>query len=270
MGVFHHDPFIPWIAERQMAFEGNLGGFPLGDVSQVNHVPQHFRNGGAGPFLPLGVGVYIQSIVGHAAVYRRRRNAALVKASCNFRGRRPFCCHSKDALDHLAGLPIHYKMIFVHRIFLVAVRRKGRNVSAIPHLGGKSRADLLGCIPRIHLIDDVFEGGNVRIRAVGIVAVMDGDVAYALGGEIDLRILPCRNVVASQAGKVFGDDHIDLLCFDVPDHPLEIRAVKVCAAPAVVYIFVKYNIAVFRRIAPKHFALRDNACAFRGAGIVFG
>ena len=86
MGVFHHDPFIPWIAKRQMAFEGNLGGFPLGDVPQVNHVPQHFRNGGAGPFLPLGVGAYLQSIVGHAAVYRRRGNALFVEALCNFGG----------------------------------------------------------------------------------------------------------------------------------------------------------------------------------------
>ena len=160
-------------------------------------------------------------------------------------------------------------MIFIRRIFLVAVGRKGRNVSAIPHFGGKSRADLLGCIPRIHLIDDVFEGGNVRIRAVGIVAVIDGDVAHALGGKIDLRILPCCNVVASQAGKVFGDDQIDLFGFDVPDHPLEIRAVKIRAAPAVVYIFAKYSIAVFRRIASKHFALCDDTCAFRSAVVIF-
>ena len=47
-----------------------------------------------------------------------------------------------------------------------------------------------------------------------------------------------HDVVAAQSGQVFGDDHIDLFGFDVADHPLKVRAVKVGTAVPVIHIGV--------------------------------
>ena len=47
-----------------------------------------------------------------------------------------------------------------------------------------------------------------------------------------------HNVVAPQPGEIFGDDHVDLLGFDVADHPLKIRAVKVSSRPTIIDVSV--------------------------------
>ena len=56
--------------------------------------------------------------------------------------------------------------------------------------------------------------------------------------EIPLHIVAGQDVVPAQPGEVLGNDHVDLLFFDIRNHPLEGRAVKTGAAPAVVYIGV--------------------------------
>ena len=45
-----------------------------------------------------------------------------------------------------------------------------------------------------------------------------------------------HDIVTTQSGQVFGDDHIDLLGFNVTDHALEVWAVKTGAAPTVINI----------------------------------
>ena len=47
-----------------------------------------------------------------------------------------------------------------------------------------------------------------------------------------------HDIISAQTGQVFSDDHVDLLGFDVTDHTLEIRSVKIGAAPTVIDISV--------------------------------
>ena len=56
--------------------------------------------------------------------------------------------------------------------------------------------------------------------------------------EVALHVVPGHDVVTAQTGQVFGDDHVDLFCFNICDHPLECRTVKSCSAVTVVNIGV--------------------------------
>ena len=45
-----------------------------------------------------------------------------------------------------------------------------------------------------------------------------------------------HDIVTPQTGKVFGNDHVHLLGFDVANHALEVWAVKTGATPTVIDI----------------------------------
>ena len=98
--------------------------------------------------------------------------------------------------------------------------------------------DLLGNILGIHVVHDSTERGNVigrRLHA-SVDAVQQRNVAHSLFREVTLHIMAGHNIVTPQTGKVFGNDHVDLLGFNVSNHALEVRAVKTSTAPTVIDI----------------------------------
>ena len=50
-----------------------------------------------------------------------------------------------------------------------------------------------------------------------------------------------HDIVSAKTGQVFGDNHVDLLSFDICNHSLEIRAVKAGAAESVIDINIVYG-----------------------------
>ena len=54
--------------------------------------------------------------------------------------------------------------------------------------------------------------------------------------EVPLHVVSGHDVVTSQTAQVLGNDHVDLLGFNIADHSLEIWAVKVGTAPAIVNV----------------------------------
>ena len=183
-------------------------------------------------------------------------------------GQLAVCCHAEYLFHNLARLCVHDKAVFIRGGFLITIRRKSGDIRSFTHLGRKRRTYLLGRVAGVHLVDDVLERGDVRVWAVGIIAVVDSDIANAFRREIDLCILSGCDIVAAESGQILRDHKVDLFCLDVRDHPLEVRPVEVRAAPAVVHIFIKNQIAVVRRIASKHFALRRDARTLRCAVVV--
>src|SRR5699024_8978245 len=100
--------------------------------------------------------------------------------------------------------------------------------------------NFLGDVLGVHVVHDGPErrdvvGGGVH---TGVDAVQQGDVPHPVLREVPLHVVAGQDVVPAQSGEILGDDHVDLLGLDVRNHPLEGRAVKTGAAPAVVYIGV--------------------------------
>ena len=123
---------------------------------------------------------------------------------------------------------------------LIAIHWLSADKLSLPLLIPLDALDLLGDVLGVHIVHDGTKWGDVvggRVHA-GVDAVQQGDIPHPLFREIPLHIMPSHNVIAAQAGQVLGDDHVDLLGFDIADHPLKVRSVKIGPAPAVINIGV--------------------------------
>ena len=100
--------------------------------------------------------------------------------------------------------------------------------------------DLLGDVLGVHVVHDGSEWSDVIGAGLhaGINTIQQRDVPHSLFGEVSLHIMASHDIVAPQTGQVFGNDHVDLLGFDITNHPLEVRSVKASTAPAVIDIGV--------------------------------
>ena len=105
---------------------------------------------------------------------------------------------------------------------------------------------------------------------VAVHAVVNGDVAHAVHGEIHLHVLAGQQVVAAQTGEVFGHDTVDFSGFNISYHALEVRTVKVRAAVPVVYVLVNDPQAVFLGVPAEHHALGGDGIALPRIVIVAG
>lgn len=133
---------------------------------------------------------------------------------------------------------INDDLIFLRGVYLVAVHRLAADKLSLPLLIPLDALDFLGDILGIHVVHDGTKGRYIvggRVYS-SVDAVQQRDVPHPVLGEVPLHVVAGQNVVLAQPGEVLGDDHVDLLGLDASDHPLEGRAVKIRAAPAVIYI----------------------------------
>ena len=69
------------------------------------------------------------------------------------------------------------------------------------------------------------------VHAAGLVqriyAIVQGDKPDVPLWKVNLGVLPAEDIVAAQPGQVFDDDQIDLSLFDVLNHPLKPRPLKI-------------------------------------------
>ena len=60
--------------------------------------------------------------------------------------------------------------------------------------------DLFAGLAGGHFIQDVQERGKLAFSVERVHIVIDGNVAYTLAGEIDVRVLSGQDVISSQTG----------------------------------------------------------------------
>ena len=118
--------------------------------------------------------------MGHTAVYRRGNYSLSVEQAGNFRKPCPRLRQPKEPLYDGSRHRVRNQMVLVSRVLLVAVGSKISDVAAPLHFGRKGRANFPGGIPGVHLVNDIFEGGYIRIGAVRIVPIIDGNIANSL------------------------------------------------------------------------------------------
>ena len=136
---------------------------------------------------------------------------------------------------------------------LVPVHGLAADELPLPLLIPLDALDLLGDVLRVHVVHDGTEWGDVvggRVHA-GINAVQQGDIPHPVFWEVPLHIVAGHDVITAQTGKIFGDDHIDLFCFNIANHPLEAGTIKAGAAPSVIYISVEDGQSVLLNKLPQ-------------------
>ena len=71
---------------------------------------------------------------------------------------------------------------------------------------------------------------------LAVIMVIDGDHPYSQKWEDMLQIIADFQIIISKTGKVFYDDTVDLLLFDLLDHFLKVWSVKVCSGKPVIFV----------------------------------
>ena len=117
----------------------------------------------------------------------------------------------------------------------------------------------ISCHP---LIDDVLKRCNFALAFFTVHAVVNRYVADIMAGEVQFRVLPRHNVISAKTGEVFCNYTVDFSGFNICNHALKIRSVKVCSRPPVIYVLVNNVQMVFSGIGAEHTSLCRDTGAF--------
>ena len=155
------------------------------------------------------------------------------------------------------------------RINLVAIGCLRSNVHASVRPLTLGRLDLARDVLGVHVVHDVLERGDVIVAALGVDAIVNGDVADAHPAEVDVREVAGHDIITPKAAEILGDDQVDQASFDVIDQAQEVRPIIGKTRKAIVDIVVDDGQLIFLTEAGEHEALRLNAGALADLFVVF-
>ena len=195
---------------------------------------QHVGDPLAAPEARVGTGFCHRQI----AVGGRSGYPLLIKEVSDIPTAHPTQCQRKNPLHNGGHFLVDDNFVFLRGVHLVAIHWLSTDKLPLPLFIPLDALDLFGDVLGVHIVHDRPErcdvvGGGVH---TGVDAVQQRDVTYPVLREVPLHVVAGHDVVTAQTGEIFGNDHIDLLCLNIGNHPLKIRTVKVGAAPAVVHI----------------------------------
>lgn len=158
-------------------------------------------------------------------------------------------------------------MIFVRRVFAVAVYGETADVLALPPLQVEHHADVLGQILQVPLVDKAVDlpGFFVALH-LGVGVVRHGDEADTPDGKQAVDVLLHQLHVAGEPGLGLAQDNLELLLLGGLNHAVEIRAVAVNAGEVLIAVnCVDVPAAVNGVVGQQGFLVLDAL----GLGLVF-
>ena len=151
----------------------------------------------------------------------------------------------------------------VGRVFLVAKRCAAGDILSAFLACPKGTLDFSGSVFGVHFIDDVSERGNIHLGLlVGIITIIDCNIADTVFRKEDFHIRSGFDVVASKSGLVFGNDCCHLSFPDIIQKFLKGRTVRVRTAVTIINIVLAIPETVACGILHKHRLLSADAQAF--------
>ena len=143
--------------------------------------------------------------------------------------------HGEYLPDNMGGFRIGQKMILILRVDDIPIGRLA--VDALAPLGFclLDRADLLGGVARVKLVEPVAQRRELVILPRRVNAVVDGDIADVVLREDDLDELAGFQVITAQARQVLRDDSSHMARLHLLEHGLQALAVEADAGKAVVH-----------------------------------
>ena len=236
VGALHHHPVGRVLLQALLGLVTDLHAAPLDHVADIGLVLQHVGDPLTAPQAGVGAGSRHWEI----SIGCRGRHSLLVEEGGDIPAAHARESQGENPPHDRGYFLINDDFVFLRWVHLVAIHWLAADKLPLPLLIPLDRFDLLGDVFGVHVVHDRPKRGDVVGRGVhaGVDAVQQGDIPHPVFREIPLHIVAGQDVVPAQPGEVLGNDHVDLLFFDIRNHPLEGRAVKTGAAPAVVYIGV--------------------------------
>ena len=119
-------------------------------------------------------------------------------------------------------------MVFVRRVFLVAVDGETADVLALPPLQVEHHADVFGQVLQIPLVHQAVNLPGLFVALhLGVGVVRHGDEPDAPDGEQAVDVLLHQLHVPGEPGLGFAQDDLELLLLGGLNHAVEVGAVTV-------------------------------------------
>ena len=206
-----------------------------------------------------------------AEVHGRRLHLILKEDAGNIVGAFALNGQTEDTPHHGGSFFVDQPMVFVFRVFLVAIDStvgSGLAGFALDADGGFLLAAQVAQIPLVH---DIEEGGKlIAVLVVAVHAVGNGDKVDAVLPEEYLRVKAGLQIVAPRPAHIFDDHMGNLACLNIRDKLFPCRTLEIAAAPAVVRIVPTVGVASLLGIAFEIFFLIHDGIAIPGVVIVTG
>ena len=242
-------------------------------VSDVYRVMEHLgQRAGIPSVLLVGVLVQVRCVTGislQCLVDGRVDDFSVFEFLHNSRERFTSKRQIEEQADDVYYGCIYDQVVVILWINLVTIGRLCSNVHSSIRpltLGG---LDLTRDVLCVHIVHDVFEGGDVIVAALSVDAIINSDVSDAHPAEVDVREVASHDVIAAKAAEIFGDDQVDQAGFDVINQTKKIRPIIGKTGKAIVDIVVNDGQLVFLTKTGEHNALRLNAAALADLLVVF-
>lgn len=137
--------------------------------------------------------------------------------------------------NNLRRLGVGDDVVFIRRIFAVAVDGKTADVLALPPLQVEHHADVLGQVLQIPLVHQTVDlAGFFVALHLGVGVVRHGNEADAPDGEQAVDVLFYQFHVAGEPGLGLAQDDLEFFLFGGLDHAVEVRTVAVNAGEVLI------------------------------------
>lgn len=235
MGVLKHHPRLRWVPHDFFALEGLLKSFEVHRIAQIVLVAQYIGDGRCVPVVWVVEVTPARSACPLVSQHPRSKDLQLSQVPGDFAGAVAFSGHLEDQPDNWSGFRVNGQMAFA--VSQIAVGGLCGDPLTAHALGPKYRPDLLAGVLSVPLVDDVAERGEVVVLPLAVHAVVDRDKPHIVLREADLCVHPYLQVVAAETGHILDDDRADEAAFNIGQHLLEARPVKVRTGVAVILVY---------------------------------
>ena len=237
VGALHPVPLVLWGVDDDLGFVAHLFSPPLDHHPGVHLVGED----AAYRHLVPQAEVVLHGVVTGPASFRLVaggvRDALLVEQIGDILPPVAFQGPLVNLAHHLGGLRVRDDMVFVRRVFLVAVDREAADVFALSPLQVEHHTDVLGQILQVPLVHQAVDLSGLFVAlhfCVGVVR--HGDEADAPNGEQAVDVLLHQLHVTGEAGLGLAQDDLKFLLLGSLDHTVEVGAVAVNAGEVLIAI----------------------------------
>ena len=157
-------------------------------------------------------------------------------------------------------------MIRVLHVPIWRLRERFAGVAANAVRGADLSADVSG----VHLVHDVAERSELVFSVVAVHAIVDGNEANVVIGEVRIRVIADLQIVAPEAAHILHDDGGDIAHFNVLQQLLKAGAVEIRAGVSVIHIVSRVAEVIFLGIFLKHPLLIGDGIAIALGAVVSG
>ena len=243
--IFKNLPGFLWGFVALFQFERLRKGFEIHHIAAILLVGQYLADTAGFPFVRVHIRVFAWFVYAFTLpVIQGRKNFIGFQNIGNYIVAFAFKGKAVDSLDHSRRFRVNHPFVVVFRVFHISVRRLGKRLAGIT-LDTLGTADFLADVLGIHFVHNIAESGHIVFTFVAVDTVIYRNKSHIFYRKIVFGVITHLQVFTAKAGKVLDHNCAHLSRFNIGNHLLKGRSVKVCACVAIVHIVGSIGKAVF-------------------------